>query len=78
MRKQDKTTTLCELINSSEIYQSLELLKDVLHVYQQQNNKNYCGYAILHEFAHMRFKLADFENQLKELTRLSETWETLS
>ena len=75
MTKEQEQTKLSEVIMASEIYESIQLLKELLNWYQKNDLAKKNSYSIRIEFKNVHQKLAELQIQLREAIYQSNFWE---
>ncbi|MFT5819738.1 MAG: hypothetical protein ACI8ZM_000963 [Crocinitomix sp.] len=77
MMKQEKLTELNEVINTSGIIESMELLQQKFKIYPQIPKVKDHSYCIRLEFDALTEELNNLENHLADLIDQSNEWEEL-
>ena len=75
MTTEQEQTKLSEVIMASEIYESIQLLKELLNWYQKNDLAKENSYSIRIEFKNVHQKLAELQIQLGEAIYQSNFWE---
>ena len=75
MTTEQEQTKLSEVIMASEIYESIQLLKELLNWYQKNDLAKKNSYSIRIEFKNVHQKLAELQIQLREAIYQSNFWE---